>query len=251
MRRALAFAVLILSATFARADSGIGVNFAEAEAGTSRTDAASRGTLRLTTDVLITRAHGLQLDFGLEEDPSGTIGRIDGHLYMIPQPNQKFGLFFSVTDVDGREATVAQVGIAGMLEFAPGTVLSGHASLGMVRPQKVDFVAVSARVSHALSDGLSVFAEIGGAEFEEEFLHVVTRQTRAGLIWEPKGRPLAATLSLARSDLAGRDGRPGETRVEFAVTYRFGAKGGARRPLRERPFLAPQSAVPMIAAGIF
>jgi hypothetical protein len=250
MRRALALAVLLLPAA-ARAESGIGLAFAEIGAAAIQTEEDWRASGHLTGDVRVTGAHGLQLDLRLADDDAGVVGQIDAHLYMSPHKSRKYGLFLSLADVDGREATVAQAGLEAMVELAPGTVVAGRAALGYARPRDIDFIAVSARLDHALSDDLSVFAEIGLAEFDEEILRTVTRQSRAGLIWEPAGRPFAATLALARDGITGRDARPAETRAEFGLTFRFGAKGGALRPVLERAFTARQPMAPLIAAGLF
>lgn len=251
MRRALALAAVLLPAAAAASDSGIGLAFADFTAAAVSTEDGANAALSITGDFRITGNHGLQLDFGLTDDPSGLIGQIDAHLYMAPQDDRKFGLFLSLADIDGREATVAQAGVEGMVALSPGTVLGGRAALGYARPRALDFIAVSGRLSQALSDDLTLFAEFGLAEVDEEALRAVSRQARAGLVWEPQGSRFAATLALSRDAVSGRDARPAETRAEFGLTFRFSSDGGARRPLRERPFPAPQPFAPLIAAGLF
>ncbi len=251
MRRALALAALLLPAAALASDSGIGLNFAEATAFAVHDDIETRAAGTLTGDFRITGSHGLQLDLALTDGASGLVGQIDAHLYMAPQADRKYGLFLSLVDVDGREATVAMAGVEGMVELAPGTVFSGRAALGYARPQALDFIAVSGRLDHAVTDSLSVFAEFGLAEIDEEALRAVTRQGRAGIVWEPAGRPFALTLAVARDSIGGRDARPAETRAELGLSFRFGATGGARRPVLERPFPSPQPFAPLIAAGLF
>lgn len=251
MRCAIALAAFLLPLAASASDSGIGLNFAELSATAASRDGGVHASGRLTGDFRITGSHGLQLDLGLDDGPSGLVGQIDAHLYMSPQEDRKYGLFLSLADVDGREATVAMAGIAGMVELATGTVVSGHAALGYARPRDIDFIAVSGRLSHALSGNAAIFAEVGLAEFDEEALRADTRQYRVGLAWEPQGQPYVASLALARDEIRGRDARPAEMRAEFALTFRFGASGGARRPVLDRAFSAPQPLAPLIGAGLF
>lgn len=249
MRCALALAVLLLPAAAPASDSGIGLAFAEIGVAAAAGDYRAEG--RLTGDFRITGVHGLQLDLGLADGDSGLVGQIDAHLYMAPQDRLKYGLFLSLADVDGREATMAMAGVEGLWALAPGTVLSGRAAVGYARPQALDFIAVSARLDHALSDDLSVFLELGMAEIDEASLRAVTRQARAGIALEPVGQPFTVTLAVARDDITGRDAAPAESRAELGLTFRFGANGGARRPVRDRAFPSPQPFAPLIAAGLF
>ncbi len=246
----LSCAFNVLSATSGAADS-LGFRFADLSVGAVASDGSAAAQSHAIADFAITENHGLQLDLGGVGYSGEFLGQIDAHLYMMPTPNAKYGLFASLADMDGREATIGQIGVEGMFALSARTELHGRAGIGMANPGNVDFIAVSVGASHALSDQVAVFGDVTLAEFDEESLRAVGTTARFGASYQPDGRPWEVTASLVRDGLTGRDGAAFETRVELGFTLHLGAGGGAKRGLATRGFGTPQPFDPLLRRGMF
>ncbi|MCX7890471.1 MAG: hypothetical protein N2422_12220 [Rhodobacteraceae bacterium] len=218
-------------------------------------DSKGRAALRLSGDWAITGAHGLQLDMGLGDTGGGTgsgaLGQLDAHLYLAPRPGRKYGLFLSLADVDGREATVAMAGIEGMIDASPATTLSAAAALGYARPGALDFVALRGGLRHALGPHLSAFAAAQIAEIDETRLRALPWQARAGLAWDAPALPVEIAVALVADGIGGRDGAATGQRAELSLTWRFGGGRGAARPVSDRLFETWQPFDPLLRRGLF
>jgi hypothetical protein len=246
----LSCALNVLSATSGAADS-LGFRFADLSVGAVGSDASVAARAHATADFAITDSHGLQLDLSATGYGSEFLGQIDGHLYMMPTPNAKYGLFASLADMDGREATIGQIGVEAMFALSARTELHGRAGIGMANPGNIDFIAISLGASHALSDQVGLFADLTIAEFDEAALRAVGSVARFGASYQPDGRPWEVTASLVRDGLTGRDAAAFETRVVLDFTLHLGAGGGAKRGLATRGFDTPQPFDPLLRRGMF
>ena len=245
----LAAAVVALSSP-ASADS-LGFRFADISVGATASDGALAGQIRATADFAITDAHGVQLDLGAVGYRGEFLGQIDGHIYMMPTESAKYGLYFSLADMDGREATIASVGVEGMFALSARTEVHGRAGIGMARPGNMDFITVSIGASNALSDKVAVFGDITMAEFDEAALRAVGTTARIGVSYQPEGRPWQVSASVVRDGLTGRDGAAFKTRAELGFTWHLGAGGGAMRGIGTRAFANPQPFDPLLRRGMF
>lgn len=235
----------------ALAQSSLGLNFAEAGFGVEAGQGEAAASGVALGDYRITGQHGVQLDLGLADRPGGVLGQIDMHLYLSPRPDRKYGFVVSLADVDGREATVAAAGIEAMVEVSPATFLTGRGLIGYARPGDVDFIAVSGGLARALNDNLAVFATLDLAEFDEAHLRANAWAARIGASWQPDRSGMEWFVALAADGLTGRDEAEGEVRAELGVTWRFGAGGGAARPVAERAFRVGQPLDPLLRRGLF
>ena len=247
----LAATIPLCLATGSFAQSSLGLNFAEAALTVDGGDQDAQVGGTLSGDYRITGAHGFQLDLRMTDHPDGFLGQIDGHLYLAPSVDRKYGFLFSLADVDGRETTIASAGIEGMVALSDSTFISGRAILGYARPGDIDFIGLSGGITHALNDRTALFATLDVAEFDEQRLQANAYTGRIGMTYQPDGSPFEVTAALAVDGLTGRDSAPEESRVELGFTWRFGATGGARRGVAERAFNAPQPFDVLLRRNLF
>jgi hypothetical protein len=88
----------------------------------------SRGLANL--DVAITGVHGLQLDFGLLDTGTVTLGQIGTHIYMRPRQTQKYGLFATLSDVDEFSVQYINAGLEGRFGLSANTGAEFRVGLG-------------------------------------------------------------------------------------------------------------------------
>ena len=234
----------------AAADS-LGFQFADVAVGAGAGNDSAQGTARVTADFALSDVHGLQLDLGVVGYTGEFLGQLDAHLYMMPTEAAKYGLFFSLADMDGREATIAVAGVEAMFALSQLTEVHGRAGLGMARPNNVDFITATVGGSHALSDSMAVFADLTVSEFDEVALRAVASTVQIGVSYQPIGRPWEVSASIVRDGLTGRDAAAFETRAELGFTWHLGAGGGAKRSLSARAFANTQPFDPLLRRGMF
>jgi hypothetical protein len=231
----------------AHADS-LGFRFADISGvGTSTGEFAGR----VSADFAITQSHGVQLDLGVVRYGAEFLGQIDAHLYMMPTDAAKYGLFFSLADMDGREATIGMAGVEAMLALSARTEVHACAGIGMAMPGNMDFVTLSVAGSHAFSDQIAAFGDLTMAEFDEVALRAVGSSARIGVSYQPMAQPWEVSVSLVRDGLTGRDAAAFETRAELGFTLHLGAGGGAMRGLGARGFASWQPFDPLLRRGRF
>jgi hypothetical protein len=252
MRFVAFLATLIISAPpmAARAQSSLGLNAAEfgLAYGSGESENAASGTV--AGDFRITGAHGLQLGLGFADQPGGGLGQVDLHLYLLPSPLQKYGFVLSLADADGREATIGYTGVEGIFQLGASTFASGQAVLGYARPGDIDFIGFSGGLVQALSDTTAIFATLDLAEFDEESLRTTAYAGRIGVSYQPDQSQWEISAAVATDGLTEM-GASEETRLELALAWRFGATGGARRPVGERLYRPWQPFDPLLRRGLF
>ena len=245
----LAAAIAALSSPVS-ADS-LGFRFAEVSVAAQASEFPMSGQIHATADFAITKAHGVQFDFAAVGYQGEFLGQLDGHIYMMPTDAAKYGLYFSLADMNGREATIASVGVEAMFAVSPGTEVQGRAGIGMALPGNIDFITVSVGASHAFSDQLAVFGDLSMAELDEAALRAMATTARVGISYQPQGQSWEISGALSRDGLTGRDASRFENRAELALTLHLGAGGGAKRGLSKRRFSAPQPFDPLLRRGLF
>jgi len=106
MRNFIVSICMAMAATPVVAQSSLGIQgldlqfgMIQDEGGSAQTDVKSR------LDVAITEFHGFQGDVAFADTDQGLIGQLATHLYMAPRAGQKYGVFASLSDVDGRMMT--------------------------------------------------------------------------------------------------------------------------------------------------
>ena len=245
------FAAALAALTSPAAADSLGFRFADISAASTTNGDAILGHARASVDFAITDQHGMQFDLGATGYKGEYLGQLDGHLYMMPTQRAKYGLFFSLADMNGREATVGMVGVEGMFAISDSTEVHGRAGIGMALPVNMDFITLSVGASHALSDQVAMFGDLSVTEFDEAALRAVGTTARLGVSYQPQGQPWEISAALSRDGLTGRDAAAFETRAEVGFTWHLGAGGGAKRGLAARSFANPQPFDPLLRRNLF
>jgi hypothetical protein len=246
-------ALFLLAATLpltGQAQSSLGLNFGQAGFSLGHSGAGMRPMGQISGDYRITDAHGVQLGLVAADRPGGWIGQFDGHLYLQPAPDRKYGVFATLADINDRSAGIGTAGIEMMWEVAPGTVIEGRAGAGLATGG-IDFIAVSGSLSHALGHTTEGFIRGGLAEFDEAALSAVGYTVGTGIRHHLGGTGLELSVAISANGLAGRDSAKAITQVDLGLTWRFGADRGARRPVASRSFETIQPFDPLIVRGLF
>lgn len=244
-------ALVLTLALPAVAQTSLGLGRIEATAGLTATGTGSLGQGRLSGDFRITGAHGLQFDLSATDYAEGFLGQIDAHLYLMPADKAKYGLFASLADVDGREATVAYAGAEGLWALSDRTTFAARAGFGYARPGNLDFIAADLRIDHALSADFGLFASAALAEVQEQALEALPWGAELGLTWQPASAPVAINAALGAAGLSGRDGAGTEPYLRVSLTWSFGADRSAARAVADRGFSVPAPLDPLLRLGRF
>ena len=225
------------------AQSCLGITGATLEAGSTEDETGRQNaSFASSVDVRITDVHGLQGDLSFYETSSGTVGQLGTHLYMAPSPGQKYGLFLSFSDADGRSMAWASLGAEGMLSIGEDTVVEGRLGLGAAHGNSLDYIFGGVSVAHAVSDEFEIEAALDAADFDEASFRATAIETSLTLRYSPSGAPWGLYASATRSDLTGRDGANASVRLGLGVSFAFGAAGGTdpnTRMFRKTDPLAP------------
>jgi hypothetical protein len=254
--RALALAVTTTMPLAAGAES-LGLRFLEIEGAATQSGNDLRAFTRLSGDFAITAAHGLQFDLTLADQADGVLGQLDGHLYLMPDDRMKYGVFLSLGDVNGREATIGMVGAEGMFALAEDTTLQVSTALGLARnvvgntSSTLDFIAAQARISQGFATHGTAFAEIGLTEVDEMALRATIVTAQVGVRWQMTALPVELVATVGGDALYGRDSAPWETVVRLGAVWRFGGGAKAGRPVAYQPFARPAAFDPLLRRGMF
>jgi hypothetical protein len=246
---AASLAACLASASTASAQSSLGLNFVEAEL--TAASGASGGAARITGDYRITGAHGVQMDLSATDEPGGFLGRIDGHLYMMPTEDSKYGLMASLADIDGRSGTIGMAGVEGMLRLDARMVIEARAVAGLAQPGSVDFVAADAGVTRQIGERTAVTARLALAEFDEAAFSTVAYAADIGVMHSLAGTGFEISASLGVSGSVGDAVLAREGVARIGMTWRFGVGSGAARGLAERAFGRAQPAEELLRRGLF
>lgn len=235
--------VFALLAAPAVAQSSLGISGAEVSLGVVEDEnGASRSEARAVVDVAVTDVHGFQGDLSFADTASGGVGGLAAHLYMAPREGQKYGLFATLSDVDGRSLTYATLGAEGMLAIGYETTLEGQAGIGAASDGGMDFIFAGAALHHEVSPALHVSAALDLAEIDETALRGITYDAALKASYSPEGKPWGVFASVNHSGISGRDEAAGKTRLGAGFTLSLGKSGGVKahsRPFRTIDPLAP------------
>ena len=249
--RALIFALLTIVSGPALAQSSLGITGAafslgvtEDEGGTGRLEVAAA-----VVDVAITSVHGFQGDLSFADTAGGGIGTIGAHVYMSPVDGQKYGLFGTLSDVDGRAMLWGTVGAEAMLSMGLDTIAEVRGGFGYADESGLDFIFAGVGVAHSFSPSFTVEGAIDLADFDEIAFRATSYDVSLRAEFSPEGSPWGAYASVAYSGLAGRDSADGELRIGLGVSLSLGNVGGANT--NTRLFRSPDPVAPLLRRNIF
>ena len=228
------------------AQSSLGLNFIEASA-----DGNGDGTtsLRATGDYRVTGNHGLQFNLSGYRAGSDLVAQVDGHLYMQPRADAKYGVFMSVADLNDRSGTIGIAGFEGMVALDEATVASGRISAGLAQPQGLDFVAVEAGLSRAIGPQGALYGSVSLAAVDEASLRTTAWAAEFGYARSIAATGFEVTAGIGATGLSGAAGADVSARI--SLTWRFGGDRGPRRTVGDRSFAAIRPLEPLLVRGIF
>ncbi|MAY31187.1 MAG: hypothetical protein MRY67_12350 [Rhodovulum sp.] len=236
----LAIPLLIALTTLApaaHAQSSLGLTFATL--GVS-TDDTSDKTAQAQADVAITPYHGLQGDLGLSQFADTEIGYIAGHLYLAPEPGQKYGFFAAYRDINDTASTLLDLGIEGTIDLTPDLALTAHAGVGQVKDRNLDYVFAGAGLGWRASENLWLTADLSGVDIDQVGLQSTAATLRVAGQYDIPNSAISLTMGAAHSrfsgDLSGSEDR---FFVGLTVTLGQSATSARTRPLNAPDPLAP------------
>jgi hypothetical protein len=243
--------VLFMSVTgpaFAQSSLGItgaafNLGVTEDEAGERRVEGAAA-----VVDVAITSVHGFQGDLSFADTVGGGIGTVGAHVYMAPVAGQKYGLFATISDVDGQALLWGTVGAEGMLSLGQDTVTEVRGGFGY-GDDGMDFIFAGIGLAHAFSPSTTVEAALDLADFDEAGFRATSYDLSLQTEYSPEGSPWGAYANVTYSGLAGRDRADGELRMGFGVSLSLGNIGGANTDTRL--FRSPDPVAPLVRRGLY
>ena len=248
--RALVVAVLMSISGPALAQSSLGITGAALSLGMTEDEAGqSRVEGMATVDVAITEVHGFQGDLRFADTAGGGIGSLGAHLYMAPREGQKYGLFATLSDIDGRAMSWGTIGAEGMLSLSDTTVLEIRGGLGAADDNGLDFIFGALTLAHALAPGLELAAALDVTDFDETALRATSYEASLRAHYSPEGAPWGVYASVSQSGLAGRDGEGGETRLGLGVTLTLGTVNGSNP--QSRHFRSVDPVAPLLRRGLW
>ena len=204
-------ALLIGSPVFSQ--SSLGITGATLKLASTEDEAGTaQGSLAASVDVRITDVHGLQGGLSFAETSTGTLGSLDGHLYMAPRSGQKYGLFLTFSDMDGRSMAWGSLGAEAMLALGDSSMIEGRVGLGAANGSSLDFIFAGVSLAHAFSPAFEIEAALDVADFDEAAFRATSVEATLTARYSPEGSPWGAYVSATRSDLTGRDGGPARRR---------------------------------------
>ena len=250
MQRLIATMCWMMAATPITAQSSLGIQgmdlrfgMVQDEAGEAQTDIRSR------LDVAITEVHGFQGDVAFSDTQAGLIGQLGAHLFMSPESGHKYGVFASLSDVDGRMMTWGSIGVEGMLALSQNTTFEGRAGMGISDVDSLDYIFGDVAVSHAFIEGFDVETAVTLTEFDEAAFRAMSYDVSLSANFSPDGTPWGVFASVSHSGLAGRDSAKGETRLGLGLSISFGHTGGVAP--ETRPFRTVDPVAPLVRRDLW
>ena len=215
----------------------------EDETGTFRTDALAR------IDVAITEHHGFQGDVSFADTNQGLIGLLGTHLYLTPRAGQKYGLFASLSDLDGRAMTWGSLGVEGMLSLSEGVTFEARTGLGVSDVDSLDYIFADMSFVFAASETVNIETGLTVAEFDEASFQAISYEASITARYSREGAPWGVFAQISQAGLSGRDDAPGETRIGLGVTISLGQSGGISP--ENRPFRTVDPVAPLIRRNLW
>lgn len=240
--------VLLTSFSFpAFAQSSLGISGLDLSLGVVEDEAGDRrGDARGAVTVAITEYHGFQGDVAFSDTGTGAIGTVAAHLYMTPQPGQKYGLFAALSDVDGRSMIYGSFGVEGMLSLGQNTSIEARAGMGWADVDGLDYVFAGAAVAHQLAPAVELELSLDVADFDEAGFSATTYDAGLKATYNPEGSPWGAYVSVTQSGVSGHGDA---TRLGLGLNLTLGTSGGTDP--HTRSFRTPDPVASLVRRGLW
>lgn len=226
------------------AQSSLGIQSAELRFGAMQNENGQyQAESVLTVDVQITSNHGLQGELSFSNTDFGLIGRMGAHLYLVPKLDRKYGVFATLSDVDGRSMAWGTLGIEGMRAISANTTVSGRTGLGISDADGLDFIFAGIGMARDLSESTTLSAYADVSDFDESAFRALSYEMGLRIDYSPKRAPWGVYAEAIHGGLSGRDGSPSETRLGAGVKFTFGSSGGADPSTRSFRTVDPVAAL--------
>ena len=249
--RTLLMVLLVSVSGPALAQSSLGITGASFNLGATQDES---GTYQLegaaaVVDVAVTSVHGFQGDLSFADTVGGGIGTIGAHIYMSPVNGQKYGLFATLSDVDGKSMLWGTLGAEGMLSMGKNTVAEVRGGFGYADESGLDFIFGGVGMAHALTADWTVEGAVDLADFDEAAFRATAYDVTLKAEYSPQDTLWGAYASVAYSGLAGRDDADGEMRLGLGLSVSFGNVGGTDTDTRL--FRSPDPVAPLLRRDLF
>lgn len=227
MFRTLMVVVVVGFSSTAFAQSSLGITGAEFTFGQMQDESGNaQGSVTANVNVAVTEFHGFQGGLSFADTEFGAVGTLETRLYMTPHSGQKYGLFATISDVDGRAFTWGSIGAEGQFLWADDSVFGVRAGLGAANTGGLDYIFGGISIARAISPELEIETSIDLAEFDEASFRAISYDAGIVMRYNFNRSPLGMYASLNRSGLTGRDGTGGETRIGLGISVSLGTAGG-------------------------
>ena len=249
--RALLFVLLTSVSGPALAQGSLGITGAAFSLGVTEDEGGDRRleVAAAVVDVAITSVHGFQGDLSFADTAGGGIGTVGAHVYMSPVDGQKYGLFGTLSDVDGRSMLWGTMGAEAMLSMGEDTVADIRGGFGYADESGLDFIFAGVGVAHSFSPSITVEGAIDVADFDESSFRATAYDVSLRVEFSPERSPWGAYASVAYSGLAGHDSADGEVRIGLGISLLLGNVGGA--DTNTRLFRSPDPLAPLLRRDLF
>jgi hypothetical protein len=229
-------ALLSFCATQAQAQSSIGFQDIEVSYGYKSLDGTTQQSLDGAMDVLITGAHGLQLDLGSVKYQTSSFGHVAAHLYLAPGEYSKYGLFGSYADLNDNSGSNVTIGLEGLWSFGEAVTLEARAGMGVLSPDSYDYIFAEGTAFISLSESVELKAQVSWSDLEEELLSAQLIEATAGATYYFDRLPVEVFGGLSQTYLDQPSNTQNDTALLAKVTLKLGKSRSAQRGVKQRFF---------------
>ena len=201
-------------------------------------------------DFNVTHNHGLQLDLDVNEYGDTMVGGVVGHLYMVPDMGQKYGLWGSYHDLNDDDVSYLTGGIEGMFEISDRAFIEGRLGFGEMSGVTLDYIFVELGATYALSDDWSVNARAMVAEYDESWISALGITAELSVQHALSTVPGWVEAGVRHTAINGDFENPSDTSFFIAASFTLGGSNSANRGVEQRTFRMSDPIAPLWQHGL-
>lgn len=247
--RTLSTVLFMSLAGAASAQSSLGITGGEVSLGYVQDESGTPqiGVGAAVVNVAITPVHGIQGELSFFDTDGGGIGSIGAHLFMSPSERAKYGIFTSISDVEGRPLSWATLGVEGVFELGPNTTANARTGIGY-GSDSLDFIFAGVGVSHEMNGEVTLKAALDLAHFDERYFDALSYELSVQADYQPENSRFGTFTSVTYSGLSGNNRASGDIRVGLGVKMTFGR--GNRTGVKSEFFRQSNPVAPLLRRNI-